>query len=253
MGDGQEPADVEATAVPWSPRRRRTFGVLSGVVVLALLVFVPGPVSGILKANNARQLVDDVSTGRAKLLAKQDEFRPPLASLGNPARSWTQVSCWMSPRYSDGDGEQDVVMFYWQQCALLAYEIYALPPDAGDAAQVAQRLRGHSAGEPSCAEPLFDVLTPDVGASRIDEFATGLWWMNPEGVPPSHQPDRCTMPTPDDPDTAHTQIGIDARLGADAYVVYQVRSPVSMVDVGCDRRLSWLAPCRGEPEGFPTL
>ncbi|ASO21774.1 hypothetical protein AHOG_20785 [Actinoalloteichus hoggarensis] len=227
--------------------------MLSVLVVLALIVFVPGPVFRLIHFDNARQLVDEVSTGRAELLSMQDEFRSPIASLGSPARSWTQVSCRLSPRYSDGDGEQGVVMFYRQGCSLVAYEIYALPPDAGGAADVAEILGGRFAGTPACFRILFDVLTPDYGASASSEYATALWWTDPHGEPPAEQPDRCALPTPDDPGAAHVERGVEGPMTAETYVVYQVRSPVSAVDVGCERRLSWLAPCRGEPQGFPAL
>lgn len=234
----------------WSSLRRWMLGIL---VALALIAFVPGQVFRIIHVDNARQLVADISTGRAELLAKQDEFRSPIMSLGTAIRAWTQVSCWLSPRYSDGDGEQDVVMFYWQECSLMAYEIYALPPPAGDAAHVAERLSGHIVGAPTCAEILFDVLTPDYGASRPSEYATALWWVNPAGEPPADQPDRCALPRPGDSDNAHLESTADGPMIAKTYVVYQVRSPVRTVDVGCERRLSWLAPCAGEPPGFPVF
>lgn len=201
----------------------------------------------------ARQLVDEVATGREEVLAKQDEFRSPLVDLAAPVRSWTQVSCWLSPRYSDGDGEQDLVMCHWQQCSLVAYEVYALSPEAGGVADVAELLGGDTVGSPTCAEALFDVLTPDYGASRPSEYATELWWVNPSGEPPADQPNRCAVPAPDAPDAAHVVRGVDGPMTAETYVVYQVRSPVSAVDVGCERRLPWNFSCAAEPQGFPVL
>ncbi|TYL51529.1 hypothetical protein FXB39_09675 [Nocardioides sp. BGMRC 2183] len=233
-------------------RRWVTRGVVVAVA-LGLVVFVPGPVFRAIHSHAAGELVDDVATGRTELLAKQDEFRAPLAGLGDPARSWTQVSCWLSPRYSDGDGEQDVVMFYWQECSLLAYEVYALPADAGDASEVAEGLGGSTAGDPTCSEILFDVLTPDYGASRPSEYAAALWWVDPHGEPMAGHPDSCAVPSPDDSDAARVTRDVDEPTTAEAYVVYQVRSPIEAVDVGCDRRLVWIFSCVAEPEGFPML
>ena len=245
---------VDAAAGSRSPLRRWTTRVLVVLVALALIVLVPGPVFRIVHSNAARQLVDEVATGREELLAKQDEFRSPLVGLGDPVRSWTQASCWLSPRYSDGDGEQGLVMFYWQECSLVAYEVYALPPDLGGAADVVGLLGGHIAdADPGCSRTLFDVLTPDYGASPRSEYATALWWVNPGGEPPADQPDRCAVPAPDAPGAARVTGGVDGPMTAETYVVYQVRSPSSAVGVGCERRLPWIFSCTAEPEGFPVL
>lgn len=249
MDDAQEPAGT----APRSLRHRWAAGVLVALAVLALIVFVPGPVFRVMHSNAAQKLVDEVASGRAELLAKQDEFRSPLEGLGEPVRSWSQVSCWLSPRYSDGDGEQDVVMFYWQQCSLDAYEVFALPPDAGDAAEVAFRLGGKTAGTPTCSEILFDVLTPDYGASRASEYAAALWWVDSQGEPPADQPDWCTVPSPGASNTTRVVRDLDGPMNADAYIVYQVRSPVTGVDVGCEHRLPWIFSCASEPEGFPVF
>ncbi|GAB3754200.1 hypothetical protein GCM10028864_33700 [Microlunatus parietis] len=222
------------------------------VVASALVMIIPGPIFRAVHSSAARKLVDEVATGRPELLAKQDEFRSPLADLGVPARTWTQVSCWLSPRYSDGDGEQDVVMFYRQQCSLVAYEIYP-SPGAGGAEVVAAQLGGNTAGTPTCSEILFDVLMPDYGASRPSEYAAALWWVDPGGEPPVDQPDRCAVPTPDDPGAARVTPGVDRPVTAETFVVYQVRSPVNSVDVGCERRLPWIFACAAEPPGFPVL
>lgn len=243
----------EPDSVPWSPLRRWTLGALSAVIILALIAFVPGPILRNLDIKNAHQLVDEVATGRAELLAKQNEIHSPLTNLGDPVRSWTQVSCWLQPRYSDGDGEQDIIMFYWQECALVAYEIYPLPTDVGSAAEAAASLGGRTLGVTTCNETLYEVLSPEVFDSGTDEYATFLQWMNPEGEPPPDQPERCTLPTPDDPDTAHVNSDIDEPLTANSYVVYEVRSPVSATDVGCEQPITWMGPCTGEPKGFPTL
>ncbi|MFC7625147.1 hypothetical protein [Microlunatus sp. GCM10028923] len=249
LGEAQE---LSAEERP-SPLRRWTIRVLVVLVALALVMIVPGPVFRAVHADAARKLVDQVATGRPELLAKQDEFRSPLADLGAPVRSWTQVSCWLSPRYSDGDGEQDVVMFYWQRCSLLAYEIYPSPSGASGAEDVADLLGGDTAGSPSCSEILHDVLTPDYGAGRPAEYGTALWWVNPDGDPPAEHPDSCAVPTPDDPAAARVTPGVGGPMAAETYVVYRVSSPESSVDVGCERRLPWVLSCAGEPPGFPVL
>lgn len=254
MDDAREPG--EAAAAPWSARRRWTVGALSTLgilVVLALVAFVPGPIFRIIQTNSAHQLVADVAAGREELLAEQDEIRAPLADLGEPVRAWTQVSCWLAPRYSDGDGEQNMIMFYWQECALVSSEIYPVPPELRDGTDVAFRLGSRAAGEGTCDVTLYGVLTPDVAASTADEYATELRWVDPESDPPSDQPFRCDLPTPDDPEAAHVTIDVDEPMTADSYVVYQVRSPIGQADVGCERALTWLAPCAGEPDGFPAF
>lgn len=218
------------------------------------MIFVPPPVFRAIHTHGAQQLVDELATGRAELLAAQDEFRSPVQRLGAPIRSWTQVSCWLSPRFSDGDGEQDVVMFYWQQCALMAYEIYPVPAESSGASEVAEILGGHISGNaPSCSAILFDVLSPDYGASRADEYGPALWWSDPRGEPPADQPDRCTLPDPDGRNAAHVVRDLDGSAAAGPYVVYQVRSPTGSVDVGCERRLPWIFSCAAEPDGFPVF
>lgn len=251
MDNEREP--VGAATLSWSPLRRWATSVLAVLVALVLIVLVPGPVFRVIHSNAARQLVADVATGRAELLAKQDEFRSPLVGLGAPVRSWTQPSCWLTPRYSDGDGEQGVVMFYWQECSLVAYEVYALSPEAGRAADTVELLGGHLTDTPSCSEVLFDVLAPDFGASRRTEYATALRWVNLGGKPPADQPDRCTVPVPDRTEAAHVVEGVDGPMTAKTYVVYEVSSPVSAVDVGCERRLPRFFTCAAEPQGFPVF
>lgn len=118
---------------------------------------------------------------------------------------------------------------------------------------MAQRLGGHTAGAPTCSEILFDVLTPDYGASRSSEYATALRWIDPDGEPSADQPDRCAVPTPDEPGSTHVRRDADGPMVAENYVVFRVRSPVKPVDVGCERALSWFGPCRGERQGFPVL
>ncbi|MFI6346406.1 hypothetical protein [Streptomyces sp. NPDC050560] len=242
-----------ATTAAWSSGRRWTVGVVTAVVLLGLAVFVPGPIFRAVHMHSAHKLVDEVATGRAELLATQDEIRSPIERLGTPVRSWSEVSCWLAPRYSDGDGEQGLVMFYRQECALVAYEIYALSPDAGDAAQVAARLRGHVSDNPTCGEPILGTLTPDFGASRVDEYDAELWWIDPDATAPADQPERCTLPKPGDADTARVETGVDEPLAADAYILFQVRSPIQSVDVGCERWFAWLGSCMGKPHGLPSL
>ncbi|MCR8944040.1 hypothetical protein NW249_18100 [Streptomyces sp. OUCMDZ-4982] len=254
MGMYEGQAAPRTAMVPWSRRRRWTVGVIAALVVLGLVVFVPGPLFRADHLRSAHELVDEVAAGRAELLAEQSEIRSPIENLGTPIRAWDEVSCWLEPRTSDGDGEQGVVVFYWQACALTAYEIYALPPDAGDVTQVAASLRGHVRNDPTCAEPIFDALTPDFGDSRDDEYAAALWWFDPDGTPPDYQPERCTLPSPGDTGTAYLATSVDEPLadGGD-YIVFEVRSPIQSVDVGCERWFAWLGTCTDEPEGFPSL
>lgn len=235
---------------PW---RRRAAAVAILAVVLLLVAVMTGQVFRMIHANDARGLVEKVAGERAAVLAMADEVRGPLAGLGDPARSWSQVECWTVPRYSDGDGAR-VVMRYQQECMAAAYDVYPLAPDAGGPADVARRLGGKIAdGELTCDETLFDVLTPDVGANRPSEYGTALWWVEPGGGPSADGSDSCRLPEPGDPRTARAEITADGPLSADAYVVFVTMSPISAVDVGCDRRLPWLVLCAGEPEGFPVL
>lgn len=244
---------VLISSAPWSPRRRRFVGAVSVFALLAVIALAPDPILRVINTNNAHRLVDELAQEQAGLLSRQSQIRGPIRGLGAPARSWTEVSCWLTPRYSDGDGEQDLIMFYWQECALVAYEIYPLAPGAGDAAEVAARLGGHTAGTPTCAETLFDVLSPDIGAGGKDDYATSLWWTTPSGDPPAHQPTRCALPSPEDPDSTLVSMGVDKPLTADAYVVYRVRSPVRATEAGCRHAFTWLAPCTGKPDGFPVV
>lgn len=224
------------------------------LVLLGLIAFAPGPILRIIHTNSAHALVDGLPAERETLLAKQDEFRAPLAQLGDPVRSWTDVGCTLAPRYSDGDGEQDVVMFYWQQCTLQATEIYPVPDELTDGASVAAWLGGHTAGDPTCGELMFDVLTPDVGVGGPDDYTASLWWVDPDGTAPEDQPDRCDLSTPGGPRTAHTTIDVDEPMTAGSYLVYSVQSPVAVARVGCDNAMgTWLGGCVGEPDGFPVM
>lgn len=240
------------TSRPMTARQRMAIAI-AALVVLALVVFVPGPVFRVIHTEDAHRLVDEQAQMRAQLARVQDRVRAPLEGIGEPARSWTQVSCWLSERYSDGDGEQDVVMFYWQQCSLVGYELYPLPPEIDTGARAASLFGGSTAGDPTCAEILFDVLTPDYGASNADEYAASLWWIDPGGDPPADQPDRCRLPEPGGSDAARVASDVDEPLTASSYLLYTVSSPVRMVDVGCDHRWPWILSCAGEPEGFPAL
>lgn len=251
MDGGRGPGDAVAAI---SPVLRWATGAVAVLVLLALAVIVPGLVSsGADHRRSAHQLVDEVAAGRAELLAKQDEIRSPIKSLGVPVRAWSAVSCWITPRHSDGDGERDVVVFYWQRCALVAYEIYPLPTDAGDIAEVAADLGGSTRGDASCADTIYDVLTPELGASSADEYAAELRWVDPDGAAPADEPEHCALPAPDDADTAHIEMSTDEPLVADAYLLYQVTSPVRSVDVSCDHGSAWSGSCTGEPEGFPSM
>jgi hypothetical protein len=241
-------------AEPWSPRRRWLTGTFAVLVLVGLVAFAPGPVLRIIHTNNAHQLVDALPAEREGLLAMQNEFRAPLQQLGSPVRAWTEVACSLAPRYSDGDGEQDVVMFYWQQCSLQATELYAVPDEFEDGASVAAWLGGNTANNPTCGMIVFDVLSPDAGAVGLDEYAPGLWWVDPAGTPPEDQPDRCELAAPAGSDTAHTTVYVDEPLTAGSYLVYTVRTPVAVTRVGCDNAMSsWLGGCVGEPDGFPVV
>lgn len=252
MDETTEPGTQEAA--PWSPRRRFLTGTIVVLVLVGLIAFAPGPILRIIHTNSAHQLVDSLPAERDALLAKQDEFRAPLEQLGDPVRSWTEVACSLAPRYSDGDGEQDVVMFYWQQCWLQATELYPVPDELTDGASVAAWLGGHTAGDSTCGQLLFDVLTPDAGAVGPTEFTPVLWWIDPDGTPPEDEPDRCALATPGAPNTAHTTVDVDGPMTAGSYLVYTVRTPFAATGVGCDDAMgTWLGGCVGEPDGFPAM
>ncbi|QMU98205.1 hypothetical protein FVO59_14170 [Microbacterium esteraromaticum] len=252
MDETQEPGAQEAE--PWSPRRRWLAGIIVVLVLIGLFAFAPGPILRIIHTNSAHELVDRLPAERDMLLAKQDEFRAPLKKLDDPVRSWTEVGCSLVPRYSDGDGEQDVVMFYWQQCWLQAMELYPVPEGLTDGASVAAWLGGHTAGDPTCGELLFDVLTPEAGAVGPHEYTPVLWWVDPDGTPPEDEPDRCALAAPGGPHTAHVTVDVDEPMTAESYLVYTVRTPFAATRVGCDNAMSsWLGGCVGEPDGFPVM
>ncbi|WP_324011515.1 hypothetical protein [Microbacterium sp. JZ37] len=251
----EEPTEPDTPETePWSPRRRRLTGTLLVLILVGLVAFAPGPILRIIHTNNAHQLVDSLPAERDTLLAKREEFRAPLEQLGAPVRSWTEVACSLAPQYSDGDGEQDIVMFYAQQCSLRSIELYPVPDELTDGASVAAWLGGHTAGDPTCSELIFDVLTPDAGAVGPDAYTPDLWWIDPDGAPPEDEPDRCMLAAPGGPRTAHTTVDVDEPLTASSYLVYTVWAPVTATDVGCDYAMSsWLGGCVGEPHGFPVV
>lgn len=220
--------------------------------MLALIVLVPGPVVRTLHTKAARGLVEEIASGREELLAGQEEFRAPLEVLGDPVQSWTTVSCTLAPRYSDGDGESDIVMSYRQRCALVATEIYPTPPGAGDIEQVSRLLGARVVREPTCSQSLHDVLPGDGRASNPRAYSASLWWVDPDGVPPDRFPDSCALPTPDSSDPDVLVRGIDGPAPAGPVVAFSVRSPSDSVGVGCERGLSRIYRCEGKPEGFPV-
>lgn len=251
----------EATAadgtVDWprrSKRPRRPVVVTSLAVVAALgllLTFVPGWAFSTYHKHAAGELVERTQHRLPDVLAVTARARADLTPLGAPVRSWSEVSCSLDPRYSDGDGERDVVMFYYQVCTPAVFEIYALPADHDSLEQTAALLHGRlDSGEHDCDEPILDVV--DEGQVDADDRIE-LEWVQPAANPSAAGDTGCSLPDPGADDVARVTKTTDRPLSADSYVVLSVFGGSDQVSVGCRRNVRWLGSCTAPPKGAPYL
>ncbi len=251
MTDSGEERDVSEGSRT-SPRRLLAWTV--GVTAaLALFVYVPGPVATVLHKRDAAQLVDQVADQRTAALQRAETARSALAPLGSPVRSWSSVNCEVRPRYSDGDGEQGVVVRYQQACEPMVREIYALPSGRSTVADAAALLKGRlSESERTCDEPIYDVLDLRLGEIDADGYAMALRWVGRQGKS-SHGDVSCALPVPNDDGATRVEMIVDEPLTADAYVVFSVFGETVLSNIGCERSVGWLGSCTDPPEGAPYL
>ena len=228
-------------------------GALVIAALLALVVFAPGWALRAYQKHQADELIDRVDGQRADVLERAEQAGAVLEVLGAPVRSWSEIGCSLRPRYSDGDGEQDVVVLYYQACVPVAVEVYALPAEHRTLKQAAALLQGRVGHwTPTCNEPLLDVL--ELGFGEIDEsgYSMDLRWIEPSSDEASRADD-CLLPAPGEGDTVRTRRVADGQLTAQTYVVLIVRGGGGEVRVGCERQVGWIGSCTDTPEGAPYL
>lgn len=243
-----EPVEAKAARLG----RRIAIRAVAVVVACGLLVFAPGPVLTALHKREAAQLIDRVDDRRAEVLARHREARRVLAELGDPVQSWSQISCRLQPRYSDGDGEHDTVVFYYQSCAPLVREIYALPPRYRSLKKASALLGGRlGRWEPDCYEPILDVAELRLGQVDSEGFSMALDWVDPTGS--AADGTACLLPSPESSNATRVELVADGALTKTAHVVFTVFGEAEMVDIGCRRNVGWIGVCTGAPKGAPYL
>lgn len=247
--------DPEASAGGEKPERsgrRIAAWAVAIAVALGLFVFAPGPVLTVLHKREAAQLVDRVDERRTEVLERAEEGRAALAPLGAPVRSWSEVRCALRPRYSDGDGEQNVVVFYYQSCAPVVREIYALPQRHRSLKKASALLNGRTGHwKPDCYEPILDVIDLRMGQVDADGFSMALDWIDLAGS--AADGSGCQLPSPEAETATRIQMSADGPLTESTYVVFTVFGEAEMVDIGCRRNVGWIGVCTAVPKDAPYL
>lgn len=240
-------APDEAAGPAGSPRRVVLWAVVIAAA-LGLLVFVPEWAWGVRHRQQAGELVDRSDRNRGAVLETARRIAAGLEPLGEPARSWSEVQCWLTPRHSDGDGEADVIVSYGQECSPVAYEAYPLPAAHRSPEQAAALLGGRLGRASSgCDRLIFGVPGTAPGDPAAADRTVFLRWVEPGGR------GACDLPAPGGPGAARVRETVARPLTASAYVVLEVAGRYERVDVGCTATVGWLGTCTGPPQGAPYL